>query len=328
MAATSVATFGHSGVVMAASLSARNLARPERVRIVIAGTHIVGHLYRPGDYHPDQRYAALAVAGSLTSVKEQMGGIYAAEMAQRGFVALAIDYRNYGESGGEPRQYEDPPLKSEDLAAAVSYLASRPDVESHRVGLLGVCTSGGNVIQAAARDARVRAIAAVAGHYAEPSHAPAFYARMFNTSPDIVERFRREGSAARELYERSGENTLVLAYSDTDRTASHFGPMPYYMDPARGGGVPQWRNAFAVMSWEPWLSFDPVADASRVAVPSLIVHSDGCAMPEQAKRVHERLAGLKALHWTSGDHFDFYDGPEKVREAADVAGEHFRKYLV
>jgi fermentation-respiration switch protein FrsA (DUF1100 family) len=308
-------------------LSAKELAKPQRVRFAVGNTQIVGHVYLPKDYRPTQRYAALATAGSLTSVKEMMGGIYAAEMAQRGFIGLAIDYRNFGESGGEPRQYDDSTLKSEDLSAAIAYLASRPDVEASRVGLLGVCTSGGNVVLAAACEPKVRAVAAVVGHYAEPSRAPAFYDAMFNSGPEIVDRFRREGATARELYERTGENTLVLAYSNTQRTASHFGPMQYYMDPVRGGGVPQWQNAFAVMSWEPWLSFDPVGAARQVTAPTLIVHSDGAVMPEQARKVYDGLCGPKSLHWTTGGHFEFYDDPEKVREAADVAAEHFRKYL-
>ncbi|MFL6835083.1 MAG: dienelactone hydrolase family protein [Xanthobacteraceae bacterium] len=96
-------------------------------------------------------------------------------------------------------------MKSKDLSAAIAYLASRPDVEPSRVGLLGVCTSGGNVVLAAAGDPKVRAVAAVVGHYAEPSRAPSFYDAMFNSGPETVDRFRREGKAARELYERSRE---------------------------------------------------------------------------------------------------------------------------
>jgi fermentation-respiration switch protein FrsA (DUF1100 family) len=313
---------------MPAFLSAKELSKPERVRIPIGGTHIAGHLYLPHDYRPGQRYPALAIAGSLTSVKEQMGGIYAAEMARRGFIGLAIDYRNYGESGGAIRQYEDPAAKAEDLGAAVAYLSSRPDCRPDGVGLLGVCTSGGTVVQTAAQDQNVKAIATVAGHFAEPSGAPAFYAAMFSTGPEIVDRLRAQGKAARELYDRSGENTLILAYSNTNQSASHVGPMEYYVDHARGAGVPQWQNAFAVMSWEPWLNFDPVADACRVAAPTLVVHSDGCVMPDHARKVYENLNGEKSLHWARGNHFEFYDSPDKVRETADVAAEHFWKHLV
>ena len=104
-----------------------------------------------------------------------MGGIYAAEMGRRGVMALAIDYRHYGESGGEPRQYENPETKAEDLVAAVTYLASRQDVRPGSVGLLGICTSGGTVLYAAARDSRVGAVASVASHLAEPSITPTLY---------------------------------------------------------------------------------------------------------------------------------------------------------
>jgi uncharacterized protein len=326
-AAFSITTIGTVRNSMAAYLSARNLASPQKVRFEVGNTFVVGDLYLPAGYQPDQRYPAVPVTGSLISVKEQMAGIYAAEMAQRGIMALAIDYRNFGGSGGEPRQYEHPDTKAEDLSAAVAWLQSRDDVRPEGVGLLGICTSGGNVVQAAARDGNVRAVAAVAGHFSEPSGTRAFYSAMFGTGPEIVDRFREDGRTARELYERTGENTLVLGYNNTDRTASHFGPMEYYMDPLRGGGVPQWRNAFAVMSWEPWLDFDPVSEASRVTVPTLIVHSDESVMPDQARKVHDLLGGPKELHWAEGPHFEFYDSPDKVTEAADIAAAHFRAHL-
>ena len=256
-----------------------------------------------------------------------MGGIYAVEMARRGIMALALDYRNYGESGGAARQYEVPDAKAEDLSAAAAYLASREDVRPESIGLLGICTSGGNVVCAAARDRKIAAIAAVAGHFVEPSITDWLYGTAFGRGEGAVERLREEGRAARAKYERSGENELILCYHDTDRSASHVGPMEYYMDPARGGGVPEWKNAFAVMSWEPWLDFDPVRDAAEVTTPALIVHSDGCALPDQARKAHAFLKGPKTLHWADGNHFDFYDGREKVAETADVIAEHFRTHL-
>jgi fermentation-respiration switch protein FrsA (DUF1100 family) len=296
-------------------------ARPRKVRFAAGESFVVGNLYLPRDYDPGARYPALAVAGSLTSVKEQMGGIYAAEMARRGHVALAIDYRNYGESGGAPRQYEDPESKADDLVSAVTYLASRDDVRADGIGLLGICTSGGTVLYAAARDPRVRAVASVAGHLAEPAVTPALYG-----GEEGVARRRAEGRAARERYLSTGDNAMILAYSDKDRSASHFGPMQYYMDKSRGGGVPEWKNAFAVMSWEPWLDFDPVSRASEVTAPALVVHSDDCALPDLARKVYQRLGGPKFVHWTTGDHFEFYDG-RKVPEAADAAAEHFHVHL-
>lgn len=309
---------------MSAFLSTADQSAPEPVRFAVGDTFVAAHVYLPAGHRPGDRHPAVAVAGSLTSVKEQMGGIHAAELANRGVLAMAIDYRHFGESGGEPRQYDDAAIKSEDLVAAVAYLATRPDVDADGVGLLGVCTSGGNVLYAAAGDGNVVAVATVAGHFAEPdviASVPVY------GGPGTIERHRSEGRAARAAYERIGENRLVTCYHDSDPEAAFIGPMEYYLDERRGGGVRQWRNAFAVMSWEPWLDFDPVREAARVRAPTLIVHSDRCIMPGQARRVHDALAGPKAMHWTTGDHFDFYDSPEKVREAADAVADHFHRHL-
>jgi fermentation-respiration switch protein FrsA (DUF1100 family) len=87
-----------------------------------------------------------------------MSATYASELAKRGIIAVAIDYRNFGQSGGALRQYEDPDSKAEELSAAVKYL-------------LGVCTSGGNVLYAAAQDRRVEALATVIGFFQTPEVA-------------------------------------------------------------------------------------------------------------------------------------------------------------
>jgi fermentation-respiration switch protein FrsA (DUF1100 family) len=294
----------------------------ERVRFDVGNTFIAGDLHLPADYDPRQRYRAVAIGGSLSSVKEQMSGRYARELAARGFVALAIDYRNYGESGGPARQYEHPDLKAEDLSAAVSYLASRDDVQPDGYAVLGICTSGGNVFYAAARDPNIAAVACVAGHLVEP--------QMIASLPvyggtATIERHRAEGREARAAYERTGEVRTITCYHASDLAAAFVGPLVYYLDESRGL-IPEWRNELAVMSWEPWLEFNPVREAERVTAPTLIVYSDGCVTPEQARKVYAKLRGPKTLHWTDGEHFDFYDG-RKVGEAADAIAEHFREHL-
>ena len=91
--------------------------------------------------------------------------------------------------------------------------------------------------------------------------------------------------------------------------------------------MPEWRNAFAVMGWGPMLDFDPVSKAPRVTAPTLVIHSDGSAFPEQARKVFELLAGPKELHGAEGEHLDFYDQAKQVRESADRVAAHFRTNL-
>ncbi|WP_318199211.1 alpha/beta hydrolase [Streptomyces sp. SCL15-4] len=139
---------------------------PQTVEFPSGDGTVVAHLYLPKDLDASKRYPAVAVGGSFSSVKEQVSGIYAGEMARRDVIGLAIDYRNYGESSGAIRQYEDLKSKAADMSAALRFLEARSDVSG--AGLLGVCTSGTTVIEAADNDQSMRSVAAVAGMYMEP----------------------------------------------------------------------------------------------------------------------------------------------------------------
>ena len=187
-------------------------------------------------------------------------------------------------------------------------------------GLLGVCTSGGNVLDAAARDGNVGAVATVAGMFTEPS------LQLAMRGAEGIEARKKEGRAAKTAYAQAGVIELIKAYHDTDQTAANVAPLPYYFDAARGA-VPAWRNEFAVMAWEAMLDFDPVSAASRVTAPTLIVHSEGSAFPDQARKTHALLAGPKELYWAEGAHLDFYDQADQVRDAADHVVGHFRQHL-
>ena len=284
------------------------------------GLNLVGNLHLPENFDETQVYPAVVVGGSLTSVKEQMAGTYAQKLAENGIIALAFDYSHFGESEGQPRQYEDPDNKLRDLKSAVTYLLNLPYVEN--VGGFGICTSAGNMMYLASDDNRVKATASVAGWFPDEATLPLLYGSQENINNLIA-----VGQKAKKQYAETGENSIVLAYSNTDKTASHFGPMEYYMDKNRGGGVVEWKNEFSLMSWEPWLTFDPITKAEDISTPTLIMHSDNSALPDNAKKVYNNLKGEKELAWLEGNHFDFYDQEEKVSEATAKAVEFFKRHL-
>lgn len=94
------------------------------------GSRLSGNLHIPVDHTPGTRVPAIVVTGSWTTVKEQMAGLYAQRLAERGYVALAFDFRHWGASEGNPRQFESPERKIRDIANAAAFLQSRPSVET------------------------------------------------------------------------------------------------------------------------------------------------------------------------------------------------------
>ena len=119
------------------------------------GIELAGDLYLP--VKAEGKMAAVAVAGPFGAVKEQCAGLYAEELASRGFAALAFDPSFIGESGGEARNVASPDINTEDFSAAVDFLSTRDFVDPERVGILGICGFGGMALNAAAMDTRIKA---------------------------------------------------------------------------------------------------------------------------------------------------------------------------
>ena len=121
------------------------------------GITLVGDLYTPKS---GSNRMALAVCGPFGASKEQSSGLYAMKMAERGFIACAFDPSFTGESGGEPRATSSPDINTEDFLAAVDFLSGLEEVDSEKIGIIGICGWGGIALNAAAADPRIKATVA------------------------------------------------------------------------------------------------------------------------------------------------------------------------
>ena len=119
------------------------------------GIQLTGDLYLPGNF--SGKLAAVAVAGPFGAVKEQCAGLYAEELAGRGFAAMAFDPSFIGESGGAVRNVASPDINTEDFSAAVDFLSVQSFIDPEQVGILGICGWGGMALNAAAMDTRIKA---------------------------------------------------------------------------------------------------------------------------------------------------------------------------
>ena len=138
------------------SFPLRNTVTREKVRFHNRyGIELAGDLYLPKE--AEGKLAAVAVSGPFGAVKEQCSGLYAEELASRGFAALAFDPSFTGESGGAVRNVASPDINTEDFSAAVDFLSTRDFVDPEKVGILGICGWGGMALNAAAMDTRIKA---------------------------------------------------------------------------------------------------------------------------------------------------------------------------
>ena len=122
------------------------------------GITLSGDLYLPKNIGTG-KLAALAISGPFGAVKEQSSGLYANQMAERGFIAIAFDPSYTGESSGEPRNVASPDISTEDFSAAVDFLGLQQNVDRNKIGIIGICGFGGFALNATVVDKRVKAVA-------------------------------------------------------------------------------------------------------------------------------------------------------------------------
>lgn len=281
----------------------------EKVAFASGGYRLQGMIYRP-ERAARQRLPGVVVTGAWTSIKEQMAGTYARELALRGVTALAFDFTGWGESEGDTRYVEDPEVKTADIVAAAEFLAKRSDINPSNIFGLGICASAGYMARAVADSDRLAGIALVAPWLHDPAMAKDIYG----------------GSEAVAVLIAAKEAMLTAA-SMTDTKAVMY-QAPYYTEVDRGL-IPEYDNKFNSLSWKPWLTYDAFASAQRLRKPLLMVGSVSMALPAGATLYEARTHASVTKLWLDDDvtQFDFYDREDVVRATSNAVATHFTQLV-
>ncbi len=283
------------------------------------GIGLAGILRSPGD-RGTKKLPLIIIAPSWINIKEQFAAIYGERLVVRGYNTLTFDFRNYGESGGQIRNYEVPLDKVTDLKNALLFAEKLPEVDSDNIFMLGVCAGAGHVVMASAGNPNVKKLALIASWLHDAEGVKIFYGGAEGVADKI-----HKAKAARQKFQNTGVVHYAPKVSLTEPDAAMYGDFSYYLDKKRGL-LPQWESEkFAVMSWEPWLTYDPHPYASKISCPVLMVHSEKAALPDHVKKFFAAITTIpKSIYWTNGIQFDFYDG-KQVDEAIDQVDLFFRQ---
>lgn len=274
---------------------------------------VVGNLVTPKNLNRSGRAPAVIVGHPMGAVKEQSSMLYAQKLAERGFVTLAIDLPFWGESEGQPRNLVAPELYSEAFSAAVDYLGTQSFIDRNRIGVLGICGSGGFSISAAKMDPRLRAVATVSMY-----DMGAVTRNGLNHSVSVADRKALLAKAAEQRYTEytTGEG-IFLNYlpktpgPDTDPVTREF--WDFYRTP-RGIAIPEGRTLEQTQnrmltSEVRFVNFYPFNDIETISPrPMLFIAGDQAHSKEFSEDAYKRAAEPKELVWVKGaGHVDLYD---------------------
>ncbi|MFE6850182.1 alpha/beta hydrolase [Streptomyces sp. NPDC057674] len=290
---------------------------------------MAGDLHLPEDLDRTTRHAAVVVVHPGGGVKEQAAGLYAAKLAEQGFVALAFDASYQGDSGGEPHHLEDPYARVDDVRAAVDHLQTLDFVDPERIGALGICAGGGYAVNAAMTDYRIKALTTVSA----VNIGTSFRRGWYGTDSDAAAVTTLQAVAGQRTAEVSqGAEPAYLPYvpaepdENTPRDLAE--ASEYYLTPR--AQHPNAKNKFlftaSVSRIFTFDAFHMVEDL--LTQPVLVVAGSEAGSLWMSTELHGRARSPKKLALVEGGtHMDFYDVPKYVDQAVGEAVPFFTQHL-
>ena len=291
------------------------------------GITLAADLYMPK--HATGKLPAIAVCGPFGAVKEQVSGLYAQTLAERGFLTLAFDPSFTGESGGEPRYVASPDINTEDFSAAIDYLSTRDDVNPAQMGILGICGWGGFAVNAAAIDTRIQATVAVTMYDMTRVTANGYFDSADNE--DARQALRQQLNAQRTADYKNGTYALAGGVPDTlpadapqfmkDYHAYYKTPRGYHKRSLGSNGGWNVTSSLSLLN-QPILSY-----AGEIRSAVLLVHGEKAHSRYFSEDTYKKLKGenKELLIVPDAVHTDLYDNLQKI--PFDRIESFYRQYF-
>lgn len=290
------------------------------------GLTLVGDLYTPKQY--EGKLAAVVVTSPAGAVKEQISGLYAMNLAARGFAALAFDAAHQAESEGTPRYMEIPYRRVEDVRCAVDFLSLQPFIDRNKIGGLGICAGCGYAINAAMTDRRIKAVAGVSG-----TDAGAAIRDGWTQDAPIEQQIALlEEASQQRTREAEGAAQLLGNYVPEQVTDDMPSTMQeaheYYRTPR--AGHPRSENKVSLVSMHNIFTFEAFHLMDKLLTQPLLMvvgsKSDAFYLSERAI---DRAASKDKELYVINDatHVDLYDRQPYVDQAFEKLADFFGKKL-
>jgi fermentation-respiration switch protein FrsA (DUF1100 family) len=294
------------------------------------GITLAADLYRPKAGGAG-KLPALVLSGPFGAVKEQVAGLYAQTLAERGFVTIAFDPSFTGESGGAVRNVASPEFFTEDFSAAVDCVGVLPNVDRERIGAIGICGLSGMALTAASGDSRIKAVATASMYDMSRS-----ISRSYKDGYTLEQRHKVIDYLSRQRWADAEQGAYALGYHEVpfdqngqivkgnrvlpERLPTDADPVlaafyNYYRTP-RGYHARSINSASAWTATTPmsFFQFPMAANVEMIAPrPIMLVHGANAHSRYYSEDVHKAASGPKELVIVpDADHVDLYDNLKKI----------------
>ena len=259
---------------------------------------------------------AIAVSGPFGAVKEQSSGLYAQKMTEYGFLTIAFDPSFTGESGGSPRYVASPDINTEDFCAAVDFLSVQENVDTDRIGIIGICGWGGMAINAAAQDTRIKATAAMTMYDMTRVNANGYFDN--ENTPEA--RFAKKLAMNTQRTEDYKNGSYALAGGVIDPlpdNAPQFVKDYYAYYKTERGYHPRSlnsNNGWNVTSPLSFMNMPILQYAAEIRSAVLLVHGEKAHSRYFSEGAYEKMAGdnKELLIIPGASHVDLYDNLDVI----------------